>query len=95
VLDAVFADIHAQPFSVIRPGATGAVETAVFMIHTKNCFSAFDYLLLLKQYARHAKSRAPGRRRVAVILLRKLWFAFQEEIAKTWLAISFRLPILI
>jgi hypothetical protein len=72
VLDAIFADVHAQSLAVIRPCASRAVVSAVLMIHLKDGTSAVDQLALLDQDLRDANGCTPPGSGMVIILLREV-----------------------
>jgi hypothetical protein len=69
MLDAIFADVHAQSFSVIRPCASRAVVSAVLVIHLKDGTSAVDQLALADQDLRDANGGTPPGGGMAIIFL--------------------------
>ena len=72
VLDAVFANVHAQSLAVIRPCASRAVVSTVLMIHLNDGTSAVDQLALRDQHLRNANGGAPPGGGMVIILLRKV-----------------------
>src|SRR5262249_3698510 len=71
VFDAVLADVEPKPFAVVRPGATGAIVTAVFVVHVDDHARAVDQLVLAQQSQAYTLGRPPPSRRVMVVLLRE------------------------
>jgi hypothetical protein len=49
MLDAVFADVHVQALAIVGPGATGAVEAAVLVIHPEDGPRAVNQFALPQQ----------------------------------------------
>src|ERR1700756_4647019 len=72
VLDAIFADVHAQSLAVIRPCASRAIVSAVLVIHLKDGTSAVDQLALADEDLRDANGGTPTGGGMVIIILREV-----------------------
>jgi hypothetical protein len=68
VLDAVLADVQAQAGRVVGPGAAGAVEPAVLVVHHHQSPYALQGFRCVFQDRADAAGRAPARGRMVLLV---------------------------